>query len=147
MLEIIVRSNIMKQLRELMMRYKSLIFYGIFGVLTTIVNLACYQFLFGYLKVSNITSTVIAWLFAVIFAYITNRRLVFDSKNTGINLIMKELASFMFFRIATGVLDVAIMYVAVDIGELHALTMKLLSNVVVIIINYIASKLIIFKKR
>ncbi|MFI3324887.1 MAG: GtrA family protein [Clostridia bacterium] len=133
--------------KKLLIKHKSLLLYAIFGVLTTIINLLCYQICYAYLQISNIPSVVISWIVSVLFAYFTNRSIVFNSQNFDKKSIVKELISFFGCRLATGFLDVVIMFLTVDILQFNSLLMKLLSNVLVIIINYIASKLFIFKKK
>lgn len=133
-------------MKELIKKYKSIIMYGIFGVLTTVINLACYEILYNHLNVSNVTSNVIAWIVAVIFAYITNKIWVFESKSLKIKVLLSEIWRFVSCRLATGALDLIIMYIGVDVLNGPAMILKIVSNVVVIILNYIASKLVIFKK-
>ncbi len=128
-------------------KYKSLISYGIFGVLTTIINIAAYAFAYNKLGISNVVSNIIAWVLAVIFAFVTNKLWVFDSKTMEIGTLLFELISFFACRLVTGLLDLAIMYVAVDKMALNSTIMKCLSNILVIIANYIFSKLVIFKKK
>lgn len=89
-----------------------------------------------------VPSTVIAWTVAVLFSYWGNRNFVFHSNNSG---ILKEAAEFFSCRIATGVLDVIIMYIFVDVLDFPDVIVKTTSNIIVIILNYIASKLFIFK--
>lgn len=132
---------------KIIKEHKAFLLYAIFGVLTTIINTAVYQLFYAVLNFTNVSSNIIAWILAVSFAYITNRKFVFESKNNEKKALIAELTSFFACRLATGVLDIAIMFVAVDLLSLNSLAMKLISNVVVILINYIASKLIIFKKR
>ena len=125
---------------------KELVLYGIFGVLTTALNIAAYWFVARICAVSVVPSTVIAWLIAVLFAYVTNRLYVFHSTTRTFRGIMREALYFFGARIATGIMDVIIMYVFVDVLSFHDVTIKTVSNVLVIIFNYIFSKLIIFRK-
>jgi putative flippase GtrA len=97
------------------------------------------------IKFANIPSTVIAWVLSVLFAYITNKLFVFESKSFDSHVLKKEIISFFGCRFFTGVMDVAIMYVAVDLVHSNSTLWKIASNMLVIIINYVASKLIIFK--
>ena len=133
-------------LKELWAKYKDLIPYVIFGVLTTAVNVAVYALCARIFGLSTVVSTVIAWVAAVLFAYITNRKWVFHSKATGAAAILKEIASFFICRLLTGILDVGIMKLFVDILGFDDVIVKAASNVIVIILNYVASKLVIFKK-
>jgi len=134
-------------IKKLYNKYKDLILYGIFGVLTTAINWIVYKLFYSILGVSNVASTCVAWILAVIFAFITNKIWVFDSKSFAKKVVIKELTAFLSARIATGVLDVLIMWIAVDKMGYNEDIWKLISNVIVIIINYIASKLIIFKNK
>ena len=93
---------------------------------------------------STVLSTVIAWIVSVLFAYLTNRTWVFESQAHTAVEILREMGAFFLGRSATGALDLAIMYVCVDRIGLPDMPIKLLSNVVVVILNYVISKLIIF---
>lgn len=132
---------------ELLKRYKSFISYAFFGVCTTLVNLLSYRLFYFVLGVPNVPSTLIAWLLAVLFAYITNKLWVFDSKSFGFDVVIPELIKFFVCRIATGVLDVGIMWLAVDKMQWNAMVWKLISNFIVILLNYVASRLVIFDKK
>lgn len=131
-----------KQLYE---KYKDIIPYGVFGVLTTLVNIVSYWFAAHPLGLSVIASTVIAWFLSVLFAYVTNRKWVFHSEAVGFNAIMKEMISFFGCRLATGFVDLACMFIFVDVMHLNDVVIKVIANVIVIVLNYVASKLVIFK--
>lgn len=137
----------MSKIKDLIEKNKSLISYAFWGVCTTVVNVASYYVCYNLWGVSNVVSTAIAWLCAVLFAYVTNKLFVFDSKSFAWGVLKREVPAFFACRIATGVLDVVIMYLAVDVAGSNATVWKIISNVLVIIINYIASKRIIFKKK
>ena len=132
---------------ELLKKYKFIILYGIFGVLTTVINIAVYGMVYSVFDVSNVISNIIAWVISVLFAFITNKLWVFESKSFDIKLFMKELGSFTLCRVTTGVLDLGIMFVGVDLLKGPAMILKVVSNVIVIILNYIMSKLFVFKKK
>ena len=135
------------KIRELIVKYKELISYGIFGVLTTVINIAVYTVCYNLLGISNVVSNVIAWILSVLFAYVTNKIWVFESKSTEWKVLIYEMGTFFGCRLANGLLDLAIMYVTVDKLALNSTLMKCVSNVIVIIANYIFSKLVIFKKK
>ena len=122
-----------------------LILYGIFGALTTIINIVVYWLCTRILSCPVVPSTVIAWTVAVLFAYWSNRKFVFHSTVKSHSGILKEATEFFSCRIATGILDVIIMYVFVDVLGFYDVIIKTTSNIIVIILNYIASKLFIFK--
>ena len=137
----------MQMIINLIKKHKSFIAYGVFGVFTTIVNIVTYNFCYNNLGISNTLSNIAAWILAVTFAYLTNKVWVFDSKSWKWEVLKREVLAFISCRLATGILDIVIMFVCVDILGLHALMMKIISNVLVIILNYIFSKLVIFKKK
>ena len=124
---------------------KQIILYGIFGVLTTALNIFAYWALTRVLGLAVVPSTVIAWTVAVFFAYYTNRKYVFHSTESSFKGMLREAAYFFSARITTGVIDVIIMYVFVDVLGFHDVFIKTASNVLVVILNYVFSKLIIFK--
>ena len=131
---------------EFLKKYKEVIFYLFFGGVTTLVNIVCYSLLYYIAGISNTVSNVIAWVVSVLVAYVTNKLFVFENKGIAFPAILVEIASFFGCRVLTGVMDVGIMYLFVDVLLLNALLMKIISNVLVIILNYIASKFFIFRK-
>lgn len=135
----------MDMIKSLLLKYKGVILYLIFGVLTTVINVITYHISYEVLHIANIASTMIAWVVAVTFAYFTNKLYVFESKRTGSGAI-KEAINFFACRIGTGVIEVGMMYVFVDVLALNGTIMKLITNFIVIVINYIASKFIIFNE-
>lgn len=139
--------KVTEKLRVLGRKYKTLILYVFFGGLTTLINIVVYTAAYDYVGISNVESNILAWIISVVFAYITNKIWVFESKSAKLKVLFYEIAAFAGCRVATGVLDLAIMYVAVDVLILNSMIMKCVSNVVVIVANYVASKLVIFKKR
>ena len=137
----------MSRVKELIIKHKAIIFYALFGVLTTLINWVTYYLCYNTCNIPNVPSTIIAWVTAVIFAFITNKIWVFDSRSFDKKTMLRETLTFFAARVATGVLDVGIMYLTVDVLKMNSALWKLLSNITVIIINYILSKLIIFKKK
>lgn len=137
----------MKLIIKLMKKYKSFIAYAVFGVFTTVVNIVTYHLCYYNAGLSNTLSNVAAWILAVTFAYLTNKVWVFESRSWKWEILRREIPTFISCRIATGIMDIMIMYICVDILEWHAMLMKIASNVLVILLNYVFSKLVIFKKR
>lgn len=135
----------MKTISDVLRNNKQFLLYLFFGVCTTAINTACYWLLYNVLKLSNIISTILAWLIAVVFAFVINKIYVFESKQLNSTECIKEAVSFFGCRVITGVLDVLIMAIAIDLLQWNALLWKLISNILVTIINYIASKYLIFK--
>lgn len=137
----------MATLKTLLKKYKDVVPYAIFGVLTTLVNIASYWLCAHALGMPVMASTIIAWILAVLFAYITNRKWVFLSQAESRRAIAKEMISFFVCRLATGLVDWVCMLVFVDLLHWNDVLIKTSANILVIILNYLASKLIIFKKQ
>lgn len=110
------------------------------------MNMACYWICSKIMGLGTLVSTVLSWTAAVVFAYLTNRKWVFASEAISTAAICIECARFFACRIGTGILDVAFMYVFVDGLRLDGMWMKGISNLIVIVLNYAASRMIIFKK-
>ena len=132
-------------LDRLLKKYKDVLYYGIFGGLTTVVNIATYWLMAHPLGLDTVPSSIVAWVVAVSFAYITNRKWVFHSEAHTKRDVIKEVLYFFACRLATGTIDWMFMYVTVDVLNRNDLLMKFISNVIVIVLNYIASKVLIFK--
>lgn len=142
----------MEKIIGLYKKYEEIINYLIIGVLTTVVNLAVkYALLFTVLNASDATqlqiAVVISWVVACIFAYITNRKIVFKSKS---KKILKEFTAFVSARLFTLFLEMLIMFVFVTLltlnSNLWVVIWSLVAQIVVIVVNYVLSKLVIFKK-
>lgn len=136
----------MEKVLELTKKYKEFLLYGIFGALTTLVNIVVYFIFTKELGVNFLISNVIAWILSVLFAYVTNKIFVFESKNLSIKEVLKEAVSFFSARLFTGALDMLVMYISVDLLSIDDFLMKILSNIIVILLNYFLSKYWIFKK-
>ena len=136
----------MQKIRALLEKYWDILMYLIFGVLTTVVNyivsLPCYNLLHLSASLSN----VIAWAVAVAFAYLTNKPFVFKSHDWSAKTVIPELSKFVGSRVLSGALETAIIFVTVDLLSWNGNVMKLVTSVLVVILNYVASKLIVFKK-
>lgn len=131
----------------LLRKYRGLILYGIFGVLTTLVNIAAYWLCARVLRLPLTPSTVIAWVLSVLFAYATNRTWVFASQAQGAVAVVKEMASFFASRLSTGLLDWLVMYICVRRMGMDDMIVKIASNVLVVVLNYILGKFVVFRKR
>ncbi len=138
----------MQKIVDLFNKYKEVIMYLIFGVLTTVVSLVTYYVL--TLTILNPNSAlqlqlanIISWIVSVAFAYVTNRKFVFESKSEN---IVKELSSFVGGRVLTLLMDMAIMFIFVTLLHFNDKIFKIVSQVVVIVANYVISKLFVFKE-
>ena len=136
----------MEKLKALLVRYRDIIVYLIFGVLTTAVNYIVYLPCYNILGLSGSASNAIAWLAAVAFAYLTNKPFVFRSHDWSAKTVIPELTKFVGCRVGSGVLETAIIFLTVDLLGWNGNVMKLLTSVLVVVLNYIGSKLLVFKK-
>lgn len=134
-------------LKQLFIKYKEMILYIIFGGGTTLVNIFVYYICAHPLSFPTVPSTVTAWVMSVAFAYVTNRIYVFESHSRGLTAILREIVSFVGCRLLTGLMDLVVMYICVDLLHFNDLIIKIISNILVIVLNYIASKLLIFRKK
>lgn len=134
-------------IRKLFELYRDIILYGVFGVLTTVINIAVYWVMAHPVGLGTMWSTGIAWVAAVLFAYVTNRKWVFHSGVHEGKGMAKEAASFFLCRLGTGIVDWGCMFVFVDLLHWNDVVVKTASNVVVIVLNYVASKMVIFNSK
>ncbi len=126
---------------ELFLKYKEVLLYGIVGVVTTIINFGTYYVFDTLLHLNYIVSDIIAWIISVIFAFFANKIWVFESKSWEASCLVKEGSQFLLSRIATGVLDVILMFIFVDVCYMNGNLGKILDLVITTIINFGLSKL------
>lgn len=135
-------------MKEIIKRNREIISYLIIGVLTTIVSLISYYLLtITILSPNNplelTIANIISWIISVLFAYVTNRKYVFQSKDKN---ILKEVSKFTLSRVTTLIIDILLMFIFVSILHFNDKIIKLLVQIIIIILNYIFSKLLVFKK-
>ena len=94
-----------------------------------------------------ISSNIIAWILSVLFAFVTNKIYVFDSRNYTVPVVLRELIDFTVSRGATGLLDLGLMYLFVSVIGIEDMISKIIINIIVIILNYILSKIYVFKDK
>lgn len=139
-------KSLLTKVKELIKKYEELIKYLIIGILTTVINYIAFVILVNSFKLEMHASNIIAWIISVIFAYFTNKLFVFESKSFKPNIIIKEISTFGAARIFSLLLEELILYVFVNKLGMEKLIIKLIANVIVIAVNYVLSKFIIFKK-
>lgn len=135
-----------EKIRHLITKYFDILAYLVFGVLTTVVNYLVYLPCYNLLEMSAAVSNVIAWAVAVAFAYLTNKPFVFRSHDWSAKTVIPELTKFVGSRIASGALETGIIFLTVDLLAWNGNVMKLVTSVIVVVLNYIASKLLVFRK-
>ena len=133
-------------MKALIHKYWDIISYLFFGVLTTIVNYLVYLPCYNLLHWSGTVSTAVAWVVAVAFAYLTNKPFVFKSHDWSMKTVLPELTSFLACRVGSGLMEVGIIFVTVDLLHWDGNWMKIVTSVLVVVLNYVGSKLFVFKK-
>lgn len=137
----------MKKIKELYLKYKEIINYIIFGGLTTLTNFVVYFICTKLFSIDEVISNGIAWFLSVLFAYVTNKIFVFESKKSGFKEIIVEMSSFFLARVLSGICcDVGTFALMVKVFAINDVVAKIVTQVMVIVMNYVLSKLIIFKK-
>lgn len=131
----------------LVKKYWDIITYLIFGVLTTVVNYMVYLPAYNFLGLSASVSNMLSWAVAVAFAYLTNKPFVFKSHDWSRKTVIPELTKFVSCRIASGAMETIILLLAVDLLGWNGNIWKLVTQVMVVILNYVFSKLIVFRKK
>ena len=133
--------------KALIEKYWEVLIYLVFGVLTTVVNYAIYLPVYNILGLSAAFSNAIAWVGAVVFAYLTNKPFVFKSHDWSMKTVVPELTKFVGCRVASGAAETVVLLLTVDMLHWNGNLWKFLTSVLVVILNYIASKLLVFRKK
>lgn len=121
--------------------------YLIFGFLAFVLNYILYFIFADVVSMHYMAATGVSWVLTVVFAYWTNRTFVFKSQNKDKRSVAAEFASFIGARVATEVLELGLMYLMVDIMAINDKASKLVCQVLVILANYVLSKIWIFKDK
>lgn len=137
----------MEKIFNIYNQFKEQILYIVFGVLTTAINIVAFFVCSRLINLGLIPSNVIAWILSVLFAFVTNKIYVFNSKNYNFSVVLRELIDFTISRGATGILDLVLMYLFVSVIGIEDMISKIIINIIVIVLNYILSKLYVFKNK
>lgn len=141
------RAFDLEKLRSWFARYREPILYLVFGGLTTVVSFVSYWIFVDVFGIHYMVSTVLSWVTSVTFAYVTNRRWVFESRAAGFAGILREMFRFFACRLASGLMEMLFMWVGVDLLHVNDKIIKLIANVFVILANYVLSKWIVFRRK
>lgn len=126
-------------------KYKSVISYLFWGVVTTLVNIISYIIFDRVFHVNYQVSTVIAWFLSVLTAYVTNKLWVFNSKTETTSELLSEMTKFFTMRVATLLIEMFIMWIGVSLLKWDSILVKIIDNVVVVVSNYFFSKILVFR--
>ena len=137
----------MARLKALIQKHKAILLYLLFGGLTTVVNFAVYWPLYYFLEMPAAASNAIAWGAAVLFAFVTNKPFVFRSNDWSGKVIAPEFLKFVGCRVISGAIETLFIGLTVDLLTWNGLLMKIIVSIIVIILNYIASKWLVFNKK
>ena len=137
----------MKRICDLLKKHWDAISYLFFGALTTLVNFLVYFPLYNWAHVSATVSNLIAWVVAVLFAYLTNKPFVFKSNDWSKKTVIPEFAKFVGCRVGSGALETVVIWLSVDVLLWNGNLMKALVSVLVVVLNYIGSKCFVFTKK
>lgn len=140
------------KLKTFAKQHREIIIYLLIGALTTVVNFAIYLPLLWWAKLPASISNAIAWVIVILFAYVTNKLFVFQSKDWSAKVALPEFLKFVGCRIASGVFETVFLALTIDLPQLgdlkwYSLTMKLIACIGVVILNYVGSKLLVFRKK
>lgn len=137
----------MEKIKTLYIKYKEIVNYLIFGVMATIVNFASYFVFARLIGIDEVISSGLSWFCAVTFAYITNKMFVFESKTDTKKAFFKEMLSFFLARVFSGIVcDIGTFALMVKVLHINDIISKIVTQVMVVVLNYVLSKLLIFRK-
>lgn len=146
MMKLIGRMNVKENIDKIFRKYKEYILYIFFGTATTLVNFVFFTLMINIIPVSLLLSNLVAFIGAVLFAYITNSRYVFKQNSTMSNKDQVEkLIKFFSSRIITFFVESILLFIIVEIG-VPVLASKLFVSIIIVALNYILSKMWVFNK-
>lgn len=140
----------LKKIIDLYKKYEEVIMYLIFGVLTTVVNFVVYFIAIHILGDSDLSKTIsnaLSWFFSVLFAFFTNKIFVFKHKSENAKDFIMEAFKFYGCRVFSGILDIGIFALCVNVFHFNDVIVKIFTQVLVVILNYVFSKILIFKNK
>ncbi len=134
-----------EKIKALFIKYREIIMYLIFGVLTTLVSFSSYYILL-WLGVHYLAAQGISWVLAVAFAFVVNKRYVFENRDSSARGLFRQIWQFVSVRIGSGIIEAVLLWILVEILLIGEGIAKLPVAILTVIINYVASKLLIFRK-
>lgn len=142
----------LEKIKTFYRKHRELIIYLLIGGLTTLVSFAVCLPLMWWAKWPASVSNAVAWVVAVLFAYVTNKLFVFESKDWSFRVAFPEFLKFVGCRVASGVFETAFLALTIDLPQMgevkwYSIFMKVLASIIVVILNYIGSKLFVFRKK
>lgn len=139
--------KVLRSLEPFYKKNKEILLYLFFGGLTTVVSIGSYIFFEFVIGMSPLIANLFSWIFAVSFAYVTNRIWVFSNIAYGFSSILKEIFVFFIGRVATLVLEEVILFVGITFLGWRSIIVKVIGQIVVVVSNYFISKMVVFNTR
>ncbi len=133
-------------IKEFGTKYKEVLLYLIFGGLTTVISIATFALFYYYWDFNEVIANVLSWVLAVLVAFSTNRSWVFSAPTEGASAFIKQMTAFFAGRLATLGIEEAIILVFITWLGFNAMIVKVIAQVVVIVLNYVISKFLVFRK-
>ena len=143
--EALLKLPVLRIFHPFYQKHREVLLYLFFGGLTTVLSIASFALFYQALGVNELAANVLSWILAVLFAFFTNRTWVFSAANTGGAGLLRQMASFFGGRLATLAVEEGILLVFVSWLSLPALPVKTAAQVVVIVLNYVVSKMFVFR--
>jgi len=140
-------NSLYRLIKKYFIKYREIIVYLITGGITTVINFAVFFIFTNIFRIHYVASNVIAWAAAVIAAFVMNKLIVFNDGDMSGMTLLKQLSSFVSFRIVSGVMETGLLIVFVEYMKLNENIVKIFVSVLVVVLNYIFSKLVIFRKK
>ncbi|WP_027108241.1 GtrA family protein [Lacticigenium naphthae] len=137
----------MNKLMSIYKKFQEIIHYGLFGILTTVVNIGTFYLFETILSFPYLFANAIAIFISIVFAYVTNKKYVFKTQTTSLKQTVTEFLYFFGFRLISGLFDMGSMFLLVDGLNLGTNLSKVLTQFVVVVSNYLFSKFFIFKEK
>lgn len=126
-------------------RHKEVLLYIFFGGLTTVISIAVFWFFSYVVPLNELTANLLSWAGAVLFAYVTNRIWVFQSQARGLGMVLREMTAFFGGRVLTLLFEDAMLLIFVTFLHQDKMEIKLIATIGVMILNYVISKLVVFR--
>lgn len=136
----------MNKFTDIYNRYREQILYLVFGGVTTLISIITYAVFTELADINILIANILSWIISVAVAYATNKSVVFRSDKKGVAQVLTEALSFYAGRLLTLLIEEAILFVFIDLVKLPNMPVKIIAQIIIIVLNYIISKVFIFKK-
>lgn len=124
---------------------KEMLLYLFFGFLSFVVNVILYGLFYEIFHINELIANIFSWIITVVFAFFTNRIWVFESSTDSFKAFMKQMIAFYQGRLVTLVIEEIILFVFITVLAMNSIVVKIAAQVIVIVLNYVFSKLFVFK--